>query len=456
MIKKDIVIIGAGLTGLTTSYYLNSKNKDFIVIEKKDKVGGVIQTNSELGYTYETGPNTGVIGNYEVVELFENLKIFSNIETPGKEVKKRYILKHGKWRPLPMGIISAIFTPLFKFKDKIRILGEPFRSRNNNPNEDVASMVVRRLGKSFLDYAIDPFIAGVYSGNPKKLITRFAFPKLYKLEQDYGSLIIGGIKKQFEKKSANEKRVKRKVFSVKDGLSNLINLLYINSGTNNIILGAKNVNTEIINGKFVVSYTNSENEVIKIIANKLVTTTGAYTLESILSFIDRESILKIINLKYADVIEVILGFKEWDGINPDGFGGLVPSIENRDILGILFMSTLFKNRAPVDSTLFTIFLGGIRRPDLFSKTEKEIKKIIENEIMLLLKPSKFNPNIFKVFYHKNAIPQYDIDTETRLDIINNIEKKFEGLIIGGNVKDGIGMADRIKQGKKIANKLIEN
>jgi protoporphyrinogen/coproporphyrinogen III oxidase len=119
-----------------------------------------------------------------------------------------------KWEPLPSGIIKGITTPLFTFPDKLRLLGEPFRKKGENPNETLADLVLRRMGKSFLDYAIDPFILGIYSGDPAKLVTKFAFPKLYRLEQDYGSFIKGALKKAKEPKTEREKKATKEIFSV--------------------------------------------------------------------------------------------------------------------------------------------------------------------------------------------------------------------------------------------------
>ena len=152
---------------------------------------------------------------------------------------KRYILKNGQWTPLPSGLISAINTPLFTLKDKFRILGEPFRKPGSDPDESVAQLVRRRLGESFLDYAVNPFISGVYAGDPEKLITRYALPKLYALEQNYGSFIKGSIAKARQKKTELEKKATREVFSAKGGLGNLIKALTLKIGKEKILTGFK-------------------------------------------------------------------------------------------------------------------------------------------------------------------------------------------------------------------------
>ncbi|MFA5535385.1 MAG: protoporphyrinogen oxidase, partial [Mariniphaga sp.] len=239
--KAKIAIAGAGLSGLTTAFYLKKAGVDFQVFDKNEKPGGVIQTHNENGFTYESGPNTGVLSRPEAAELFEELTNDCSLEIANEAAKARWIWKKDKWVPLPSGLAGGITTPLFSFADKLRILGEPFRKKGNNPNESLAQLVLRRMGKSFLDYAIDPFILGIYSGDPGKLVTRYAFPKLYRLEQDYGSFIKGSVKKARELKTERDKKATKEIFSAKNGLSNLIHALTKNIGEDRITLNYKDL-----------------------------------------------------------------------------------------------------------------------------------------------------------------------------------------------------------------------
>ncbi len=452
--STDTVILGAGLTGLTTAYYLKKYNQRFRVIDKKDRVGGVIHSINENGFIYENGPNTGVVGNTAVVRLFDELADVCEFEIADNKAKKRYILKNGKWEHLPLGIIDAIKCKLFTTKDKFRLLTEPFRAKGNNPKEKLSSFVKRRLGNSFLEYAIDPFILGVYAGDTDYLIPKYALPKLYNLEQQYGSLIGGAIKKKFERKNYLEKRVSKKVFSFKNGLSSLVNALYEKSGKENFILSANNLTVEETVNGYKVEFNDPDGNINIVYAKNIVSTIAAYELEKVFPFINHDLISKIKNLKYANVIEVSLGFNNWTGIKLDGFGALIPSIENRNILGILFMSSLFKNRAPVKDALLTVFMGGIKRADIFEMDDNAILKIIKSECAGLLDLKNFKPELLKIIRHKNAIPQYGTDSKYRFEAIETIEKEYAGLRIAGNLRNGIGMADRIKQGYELAKLFI--
>ena len=154
--NTDILVIGAGLTGLTTAFRLTRGGKQVHILECSNRVGGQIHTFREDGFVFESGPNTGVISYPEVAELFEALSPACQLETAHEEAKRRLIWKGNSFCALPSGLFSAITTPLFTLGDKFRILGEPFRAKGTNPDESVGELAARRLGKSFLNYAVDP------------------------------------------------------------------------------------------------------------------------------------------------------------------------------------------------------------------------------------------------------------------------------------------------------------
>lgn len=443
---KQVAIIGAGITGLTAAFYLKKAGVDFTVFEKSDNTGGVISTKTKNGFIYETGPNTGTISNAETVELFEQLEKDVNIEHADETAKKRLILKNNRWEVLPGGIIQGIKTNLFTPKDKIRLLGEPFRKPGANPEETVAGLVKRRMGKSFLDYAIDPFISGIYAGDTNKLVTKYALPKLYNLEQQYGSFIGGAIKKGREKKSEQEKKVNKKIFSAKGGLSQIINALVKNIQPENILLN-QNIEIEKTDTGYKIGDTSFSH---------VISTVNAGQIKAVLPFLADNVLASITNLNYAKVVEITLGFNHWKGIDINAFGGLIPSKEQKNILGILFMSTLFKNRAPEKGALITSFVGGTKKEFLTEMKETELLELLKPELTKLLGLPEFAPDLIQLHYHKNAIAQYDKSSKNRLLSIKNIEEQNPNLFLAGSIKDGVGMADRIKQATAIAKQIIQN
>lgn len=456
----DAVIIGAGLTGLSTAYFLTRKGAKVLVIEEQNRIGGQISThrggrNGE--FVFESGPNTGVLSYPEVVELFQELSPLCTLATAHEEAKKRLIWKGNRFHALPSNPKDAVMTPLFSFADKLRILGEPLRKRGNNPDETVAQLAARRLGKSFVDYAVDPFLSGVYAGDPNRLVTRYALPKLYNLEQNYGSFIKGTIAKAREPKSERDRLATKKVFSADGGLSKLTEAMAEKIGRENIITGAydcritpsdtsdgNNISTSNqTGGNWFVSYTYN-GTAYRIAAKNVVTTTGSYRLKELLPFADSDTMNDVDNLTYAPVIQVAVGYNDVPLPDFRVFGGLIPSCEKQDILGILNPSACFDGRAPHNGNMLAVFMGGVRHSELLDESDTKIEEIICRNMKKMLGVNK-TPDLIQIFRHKKAIPQYEITSGKRYAAIEKLENKFKGLYIKGNLCGGIGMADRIHQ-----------
>jgi oxygen-dependent protoporphyrinogen oxidase len=460
---KKAIIIGAGLTGLTTAWNLKKTGWQVTVLERDLRTGGAIRTYREKNFVFESGPNTGMVSHPEVTELFEELGPEIKVEPANEDAKRRLIWKNGRWHDLPSSLKDGISTPLFSWKDKFRLLTEPFRKPGKDPDETLDELVKRRMGKSFLDYAVDPFILGIYAGDPSLLVTRYALPKLYNLEQNYGSFIKGSFKKHAElmrEKKYNpqlykyHKKATKKMFSMSGGLDNLIKALTGKFTDDEILLGCHYITVCPMEGPYTVKF-EQHGEIKNMTSHAVITTTGAHEIPSILPFLRDDEKQRINNLLYARVVQVAVGYNEWRGIPLRAFGGLVPSKEHRDILGILFMSSFLKNRAPKGGALLSVFLGGVRNQKVVDLKDDEIIKLVRPEIQKMLMVPGCKPDMIRIFRHTHAIPQYSASTGERLETVNNIQKQFPGLILGGNLRDGIGMADRILQGFNMAGELNE-
>jgi len=446
--QSPIIIIGAGLSGLATAWYLKKNGKKVLVLESSEKIGGVIQTIKKEGFIFEKGPNTGILKYPEVVELFEDLRDKCELTIANEAVKRRYILHKGKWQALPSGLWGGIRTPLFSWADKFRLLGEPFRKPGTNPDENLANFVKRRMGQSFLDYAVDPFILGVYAGDPELLIPRHALPKLYWLEQDFGSFIGGAIKKKMQGISEREKKATKQVFSVKGGLSGMIEALAEAIGRENIKTNIEGIRVNPMEKGFYVEANEQSWQ-----CSNVVITAGAHQIPALLPWLTESEQAAFTSLQYARVVEVALGFKQWEGIPLNGFGGLIPHKEKRKLLGSLFLSSFLPDRAPKDGALMTLFLGGMRNDALVDLSDKEIKSTVEEEVTDLFNLPEFSPDLMHISRYQHAIPQYGIESELRFKTIENLQSRFPGLFLAGNMRDGIGMADRIKQANDVAKKI---
>ena len=368
------------------------------------------------------------------------------LEIARESSKRRLIWKGNKFHALPSGPLSAITTPLFTLSDKFRILGEPWRKKGTDPDEPVGSLAQRRLGRSFYEYAVDPFVSGVYAGDPMKLTTRYALPKLYNLEARYGSFIRGAMAKAKEPKTDRDRLVTKKVFSARGGLENLVESL---AKDIDIILNARDIriNPES-QGWWKVTFDNGAHEVR---CHHVITTVGAYELPQLLPFVPDHDLRPISQLYYAPVIQVCVGIRHAFGLVYPAFGGLVPSKEQQRVLGILFPSECFVERAPEGGALYSYFMGGARHADYLSKSDEEIRAIVVDAFHSMLKyPIGVEPDMIRIFRHEHAIPQYGVDSGARFEAVDRLQQQYPGLILAGNLRDGIGMGNRIHQGAEIA------
>jgi len=289
-----------------------------------------------------------------------------------------------------------------------------------------------------------------------KLETRHALPKLYNLEQEYGSFIRGAMAKAKEPKSDRDRLATKEVYSARHGLETMIHEMVDQIGTDLIRTGATVTSVkQDTAGDWLVTY-EQDGELHKASAERVVSTVGAHALASFLGeTLPDELLSPITSLYYAPIVEVAVGFDRKVS-NYRGFGALMPSSEPVDILGVLFPSDCFADRTPTaEGVLYSIFMGGTRRPDLIDMEEKELQALALKDLYKVLDiDPRIVPSMVHISRHRHAIPQYGAESERRCAAIAEVERRYPGLIIAGNCRDGIGMAHRITQGTQVAQQLI--
>jgi oxygen-dependent protoporphyrinogen oxidase len=450
---NSIGIIGGGVTGLTTAFRLKDKGLPVTLYEASSRVGGPVQSVRKDGYLTEFGPNTMLETSEAVSSLVRDLGLESHKMYANKIAKKRFIVRNGKPVALPSSPPGFISSPLFSLGAKLRLIREPFTSKAGYSQEEtVAEFVTRRLGKEFLDYAIDPFVAGVYAGSPEKLSLPHAFPKLHSLEKKYGSLIRGQIKGKKERKKNGEiAKDRAKMFSFDEGLQALIDKL------SHKLEAEIKVNTPVSKieqtaGGWNVYYRDNGTEYINT-HSSLVLTLPAYKIAELEHNLDTD-LSSLREIYYPPVASIALGFKKDDIGHPlDGFGMLIPKKENFHILGTLFSSTLFPNRTPKGYALLTSYIGGSRQPELAVLPENDLVNIVVEDLQQLLS-IRSKPVFTHHVLFKKAIPQYNIGYGKYLDLLTSLEQKAQGLYIAGNFRNGISLSDCIANADKLAGKIF--
>lgn len=446
---NKILVVGAGISGLATAYWLEKEGFDVTVLEAGATPGGAMQTEKHDGFLVDFGPNSGLETTPLISQIAEEIGIKNRMVYANESADKRYILKNNELLPLPTAPFDFIKTKLFSTKAKLRVMKEPFIGKSGEGYyQSIADFVRHRLGKEFLDYVIDPFVSGVFAGNPEKLSVNSAFPKLYRLEEVYGGIFKGVIKGARERKRRQEQsKQQAKMFSFMDGMqtfpeaiaSKLKDVRY-NTEVSKIIKDKIGYKLQLKNGQEL----NSE---------FVLTTIPAYILSRLMVDIDITLSNHLDEVYYPPVMVLYLGFNKSQIKRPlDGFGYLIPSKEKKKYLGTIWSSTIFPNRAEQENASFTIFIGGAREPEIFDLEEdKLIYQVIKEfkEIMNV----EGDPVFVKTKMWDKAIPQYNIGYIEHENFFEQFELKNPGFFISGNFRGGISVGDCVKNSELVFEKI---
>jgi len=447
-----IAIIGGGITGLTAAYYLHQAGHEALVLEASDRIGGVIQTNTANGFMSESGPNSLLLNNPDVSKLFDDIKLSEHIAPANPAARNRYIVKNGRLVPVPLSPVAFLKTPLFSATAKLNLLREPLiKKANRDDEESFADFVRRRLGSEVLNFAAAPFVSGIYAGDPEKLSVRYAFPRLWALEQEYGSLVRGGLNKVKEKK----KRIDHfhpTMISFAQGMKMLPQALSAALPGNSILTNTR-VSAIIPGEKWRLCWSHGDSVMEDTFDGVIIAVPAHAVLGLPLPEGALTALRPLCEIEHPPISICVTGFKREQVTHPlDGFGMLIPRMENRKILGCIFSSTLFPNRAPDGHVTLTTFIGGSQNPKLNMQSSEEINSQVCADLSNLL-GIKGDP----VFLHntcwERSIAQYNLGYGKVFNAIESCEQQFPGLVLAGNYRDGISVMQCIEGGLKTMKRI---
>ena len=451
-----VAIIGGGITGLTAGFCLQRKGLPVTVYEASQRVGGVIESVREGGYLAEFGPNTILETSPRIGELVRDAGLGGRRLDPDPKAEARYVVRYGRPVAMPGSPVGFFTSALFTAKAKLALLREPFvPPRRDGQEESVAEFVIRRLGREFLDQAIDALVAGVYAGDPYKLSVSEAFPKLGQLEARYGSLIKGQVFGARERKRRGEvSKDRAPKFSFDEGLQVLPDTLRERLGEA-VRLGANviGLTERPAPGGWTVRARQDGREVCAEHSAVVYAGTAYRLAELKIQAQAPLSFAPFAEIRYPPVASVVLGFRREDVAHPcQGFGMLIPKIEGFKILGAIFSSSLFPNRAPAGHLTLTSYVGGERYPELASLPPAELVALTCKDLRALL-GVKGQPTYEHVVLYPRAIPQYNLGYGRYRELMTESERRAPGLFLAGHYRDGISLSDSIVSGRNVADRV---
>ena len=441
--NTSICILGAGISGLSVAYALQKKGYSPTVYEQASDVGGMIKTTQKDGWLVEEGPNTLMIKSQPLWELIQELNLQPELVEANPKAKRRFIVRDNQPFALPSSILYFLTTPLLSTTAKLRLLKEPFVGSTEAEDETVASFMERRLGEQPLDYGVNPFVSGVYAGSPQELSIKHTFSTLWKMEQQHGSLLKGMIKNK-----SSSSPVKKALISFSKGLQSLPKALA--EALDQPVQRSSTVQSiRSHDKKWQITGQHNEHS-FSHKYDAVISTLPTHKLPSIAEFSETQELSK---LAYAPLSVMALGFNKSQIKHPlNGFGMLIPEVEKRKTLGVLFSSTLFANRAPKGHALLTCFIGGARQPEQAKKGKAQLLAQLLSELDDLLGVDG-RPLFTHHSFWEQAIPQYQMGYDHYLSLMEDIETQHPGIFLCGNYRKGVSVPDCILTGMATADKV---
>jgi protoporphyrinogen/coproporphyrinogen III oxidase len=449
-LRQPTVVVGGGIAGLAAALRLRNEGRDFVLYEAAGRPGGVIRTVRRDGYLVDVGPNTLLPRPEALEQLIGELDLGDARVWADASTSRRYVVRDGKPVPLPSSPRDLVATPLLSTRAKLRLLREPFIRRGaTDGDESLAAFVERRLGSEVLDYAVNPFVAGVFAGDPERLSARHAFPKMWGLERDHGSLIRGAVRGR--KRGPKMVATGTRPFSFRDGMQTLPDALVRALGE------AVHVDSPVRSiRRTEVGYAldvERAGQVHEVFTDEVILAVPAHRLAAML-VAPPVDLAPVAAVTHPPVTVLALGFRREDVGHPlDGFGVLVPGREPFRLLGALFSSTLFPGRAPGGHVLLTCFLGGMRHPEDGSLSEAEQVAMACRDLARLL-DVRAEPAFVLRQPWSRAIPQYETGYGRVLETLGRLEAEWPGLAVAGSVRGGISLGEALVSGFAAADALV--
>ena len=439
-----IAVVGSGLSGLATAYFLGKElpNAEITVYEEESSAGGKILSNREAEFPHEMGPNGFLSSRREIFELCEELGL--DILFANTDAAKRYLWMGDSLKRIPEGPVSMMTWGELSLKTKLSLFGDVLKKPRTSEDESLYDFVSQQFTEEFAMKIADPFVAGVFAADPKKLSMRSAFPAVFDAQRKHGSVIKGmkaAYKEKVEKGLAPAKRKRGRLCSLRGGMKALPKAL---SERLKVRCNTQITTINVEDEKPILCFDGKQHEF-----DAVVFATPADRSSEILTATMPGLAENLVNVPYTPVGVAVCGFRKTLDI-PRGFGFLVSSTEKSRVLGVLFSSQIFPENHAEGTTLRVMF-GGAREPDLLDLDDAELKQIVEAELKEKLGISD-EMDFFEVIPWKRAIPMYELGHHKKVEYIQSALRE-KSIFITGTSLYGVSMNDCIVSGQICAEQV---
>lgn len=448
-----IAIVGAGISGLSIAWHLHQKNIPYQIFESSSEVGGYLKTvqmGKNKAYLFEKGANSLLMDD-EILNFIQKTGFEKDLIYANKVSKSRFIVRNGKPKKLPSSPQGLLFGSFFSTKTKAKIFKELSHKKEElDPKITVGEFLENHFGKEVVDYAVSPFVTGVYAADAYQLLLKYTFPVLTQYAQEYGSILKGVIK--------NKSGERKQSVSFKNGMQSFAKHISkeLNVQLNHKVISIKDSDfIERKSRRWVLEIESEKRGVKKTESlefDKVFLTIPPAPTANLLEPHFEKLAHTIRDIHYPTMCLIHSVFKKEDvKFNLDGFGALHPKVEGLFSAGTIWSSSVFEGRAPKDEVLFTGFVGGRQWQENTELPQKEILKRHTDELKQLYGIEN-DPIIQQFTKWEKSVPQYD---EQMLKVEKQLKRlKKSDIYICANWFGGVSVGDCIKKGRDLALQFI--
>jgi len=452
--KKNIAIIGGGISGLSALHFIRTRYPDTInvsLFEKDERLGGTIGTDRSDGFISDWGPNGFLDKVPLTLQMINELGLDDIIEQARPTADKRFIYRKGHLHEIEPSPIKFMKSSVLSVMGRLRLAKEPFvKPKTDDSDESIFDFAERRIGREATENMIVPMVSGIFGGDARKLSLRACFPAMAQMEKEHGSLVKAMMAKK-KNGGGGPAGPGGRLTSFRNGLFTLVEKMH-------------DIYSEYIEpGKEIIRIEKMENEEFRLTFNDnsagkfdgVICAVPTYAASSMILHLDSELGLLLDSIPYAPIAVVSLGFRR-EAVSHDlnGFGFLVPRTEKIKILGSIWTSSIYPGRSPDGMVQFRTMIGSATNPELIELDNDSLVKLALDDLNGIIGIND-NPQFIRVFKWNLGIPQFLLGHPEKMEKMDKIVKQYPGLQFTGNAYDGVGLNDCVTRSEKVVGRLAE-
>lgn len=442
----EVAVLGAGVAGLAAALDLRAHGTDVVLLEAGALPGGVMRTDRIGAYRVERGPNLFRV-SAEAGAFLDRHGLGGTLLAAAPEARLRSLLVDGRLVAVPGTVGRAIATPLLSARGKLRALSEPFVARGDPTGESVADFVTRRLGREVLERAVAPFLVGVYAGDETQLGVEAVFPSLAEYERTSGSIGRGALTAARAARRTGGPARRRGSWSTREGTAGLARAMAEQLGGCLVLRSAAQAVSRDGAGFRIEGGAGAWR------ARGVIVALPSWSAAAVLQPMDPDLASGLARIRYASLASVAVGVDPRTAREPvRGVGFLVPRREGLDLLGALFTSRVFPDRAPAGRELLTCLFGGARWPAAVDASDDALlsraAEGLERAIGL-----RAPPEAVAVTRWPQAVPQPGREHPRLVASLRERAARAGALRLAGSYLDGVGVSDALVSGVRAAAEL---